>query len=151
MKSKIYAIFLLLSFLVVLSHLMVPHHHHESSNTDNSSKNIHQTHSHYHNGTHHHHHESEDPENDTENNPDAGLPQHFHFTVTNEFDFLRLNKISSDDVKLGNQDLITSQLFFRELDEPPVIIVKHNFESERHLFTQNKPGANSLRGPPSIA
>ena len=151
MKRKIYSISLLLSFIVVLGHLIVPHHHHESSNTDNSSKNIHQTHSHEHNGTHHHHHESEEPENEKDDNTDPGFPQHFHFTVTNDFDFIRLNKISSNEVKLGNQNLITSRLFFREMDEPPIIIVKANFESERYFFTQYEPGANGLRGPPSIA
>ena len=151
MKRKIYSISLLLSFIVVLGHLIVPHHHHESSNTDNSSKNIHQTHSHEHNGTHHHHHESEEPENESEDNADSGFPQHFHFSVTNDFDIIRWNKISSDDIKLGNQDLLTSQLFFWELDEPPANIVKPNFESERHFFTQYEPGANGLRGPPSIA
>ena len=151
MKSKIYAISLLLSFLVVLGHLMVPHHHHETSNTENLSNNTHQTHSHSHNGTHHHHHESEEPENERDNNTDPEFPQHFHFSSTNDFDFIRLNKISSNDVKHCNQDLLTSQLFFWELDEPPVIILNSNFKSERHFFTQNKPGANSLRGPPSIA
>ena len=137
--------------MVVLGHLMVPHHHHESSNTDNSSNNIHQTHSHSHNGTHHHHHESEEPENESENNTDSGFPQHFHFSATNDFDFIRLNKIASNEVKLGNQDLLTSQLFFWELDEPPIILLNSYFELERHFFTQNKPGANGLRGPPSIA
>ena len=151
MKSKIYAISLLLSFLVVLGHLMVPHHHHETSNTENLSNNTHQTHSHSHNGTHHHHHESEDSENEREDNEDSGFPQHFHFSATNDFDFIRLNKISSNDVKLCNQDLLTSQLFFWELDKPPIVIVKPNFELGRHFFTQNKPGAYSLRGPPSIA
>ena len=130
---------------------MVPHHHHETSNTDNLSKNTHQTHSHHHNDTHHHHHESEEPENESENNADPGFPQHFHFSATNDFDFIRLNKIASNEVKLGNQNLITSQLFFWELDEPPIVILKPNFESERHFFTQYEPGANGLRGPPSIA
>ena len=152
MKRKIYSITLLLSFMAVLGHLMVPHHHHESSKAENSSKHIHQTtHSHYHSGTHHHHHESEESENEKENNAEPGFPQHFHFSVTNDFDFLRLNKVLSNDVTLGNQDLITSQLFFWELVEPPIIILNSNFELEKHFFTQNKPGANGLRGPPSIA
>ena len=138
--------------MVVLGHLMVPHHHHESSNTEISSKNIHKTtHSHHHNGTHHHHHESEESENDRENNADQGFPQHFHFSVTNDFDFIRLNKISSNKVKLGNNDLMASQLFFWGLNEPPIIIVNSNFEWEKHFITQYEPGANSLRGPPSIA
>jgi hypothetical protein len=61
MKRKIYAISLLLSFLVVFGHMMVPHHHHESFVIEFSSElGHHGNHSHPHNGKHRHAHGEEE-------------------------------------------------------------------------------------------
>ena len=150
MKKEIYAISLLLSFLVVLGHMMVPHHHHESFTIEYSSKlNQQEAHSHPHNGHHHHSHDDEENDNQADHNSDHGFPQHFHFSATDDFDLVRVNQTGKINYITNNLYLINSELLPKRLFDPPNI--SPNTFSDFFAKSQYEPGANGLRGPPSIA
>ncbi len=149
MKKEIYAISLLLSFLVVFGHMMVPHHHHESLTIEYSSKlNQQKNHSHPHNGKHHHSHDDEN-DNQAANHSEHSFPQHFHISATDEFDLVRVNQAGGNNYITDNQYLINSELLPMRLFDPPNI--SPNTFSDFFAKSQYEPGANGLRGPPTIA
>ena len=150
MKKEIYAISLLLSFLVVFGHMMVPHHHHESFTIEYSSKfNQQEAHSHPHNGKHHHSHDHDENDNQAADHSEHSVPQHFHFSATDDFDLVRVNQTGKINYITNNLYLINSELLPKRLFDPPNI--SPNTFSDFFAKSQYEPGANGLRGPPSIA
>ena len=150
MKKEIYAISLLLSFLVVLGHMMVPHHHHESFTIEYSSTlNQQEAHSHPHNGKHHHSHDHDENDNQADHNSEHNFPQHFHFSATDDFDFIRVNLTGKINYITDIQYSINSELLLKRVFNPPNI--SPNTFSDFIAKSQYEPGANGLRGPPSIA
>lgn len=147
MNRKIYAITLLLSFMVVFGHMMIPHHHHESFEVEFSGSVS--NHSHTHNGEHYHSHHEEESENQHEEHSDQNFPQHFHLSSSDDIELVRLNCSWTQDYKQVNQNLISSELFIHTFFEPPIISGNAYTFFEIPSNPQFKPQANSLRGPPT--
>ena len=139
MKNKIYAITLLLSFLVVLSHEMILHHHHEpvadnlfdvQSLVDPFSENS-----------------TEKSSTEEHNHP---FPIHHHISTTSEFVSARTNIQEANPVNKISALFIVSVIFQTDFFEPPCLSI--NRFRNNHFFTPSTfyPGANALRGPPAI-
>lgn len=151
---KIYSISLLLTFLLVLSHDMIPHHHHDV-NLDMVSS-IHKNsnpHSH-HSEADHHHHDFEHKHDHSEENDEEHehrFPLHFHVVAAKDYNQVRQVVNGSDISKLNSIVNLYSFNRFGEFAEPP------NFDFIRYtdlpflINTIFEPGAISLRAPPCIA
>lgn len=154
MKRKIYAISLLLSFLVVLSHLVISHHHHDTEAYDFISGHVvADGHKHEGNEKHHHHHEAnkeKKSEKDTDKEHNHPFPFHHHVSVTNDFDFTRTNyqesNISNHSIKI----ITVLCLFHSEHPEPPNLTNYSFGDPPFIIISLFEPGAIALRGPPSI-
>lgn len=148
MKRKIYAIFLLLSFLVVLSHELIAHHHHEDVAFDFSSKYVHDNEYNQLQDKESHNHKSNDEDKNSEHN--HTFPLHHHISATNDFDIERTNLLESNSQIPNTTSFIIAYLFIVEFPIPPNL--------ERNLYREHKflisslfnPAANALRGPPFI-
>ena len=139
MKNKIYAISLLLSFLVVLSHEMIIHHHHESVafNLFDSQSQVDSP------------FEKSNERNSTEehNHP---FPLHHRISATNDFVSARTNIQESNPVNKISSLFGLSDIFQTDFIEPP-ILSSNRYRDKSLLISSNYyPAANSLRGPPSI-
>ncbi|WP_157624444.1 MULTISPECIES: hypothetical protein [Sunxiuqinia] len=139
MKNKIYAISLLLSFLVVLSHEMILHHHHddmvegllskqsivdfpvEKSNEGNSA--------------------------DEHNHP---FPLHHHISATSDFVYARTNLHKSNSFKKITTLFVVLLVFQNDYFEPPCSKSQYYRREQIILNSLFAPEANALRGPPSI-
>lgn len=139
MKNKIYAISLLLSFLVVLSHEMILHHHHELV-ADNLFDSQSQVDSPF---------EKSNEKNSTKehNHP---FPIHHHISATSDFVSARTNIQESNPVNRISSLFRVSDVFQTDFFEPP-ILSSNRYRDKSFLISSNYyPAANSLRGPPSI-
>lgn len=132
--------------------MMVPHHHHESLALKSADQKIHEvSHSHKHNGVNHHHHDHEEENDEDENGADHNVPKHLHFSASGNFDFLRINNVSTENELQVPLKVSFLEVFCWELDEPAAIDFLYDLWPDIMAKNQCKPGANSLRGPPSIA
>lgn len=150
MKRKIYAISLLLSFLLVLSHELIEHHHHHHEDLafDFSARYEHDTgHDHLH-GTMNHHHESNNTEKDSEHN--HPFPFHHHFCVINDFEIERINLLEGNSQIPNAASFIISYLLIVEFVKPPNL--ERNLYGEQQFLKSSlfNPAANALRGPPAF-
>jgi len=138
-KNKIYAISLLLSFLVVLSHEMILHHHHEpmadnlfdrQSLVDSFGNNS-------------------DERNSTEehNHP---FPVHHHISSTSDFVSVRTNLQETNPVNKISSLFLVSDVFQTDFFEPPGLLTNRYRDKSILISSSYYPGANALRGPPSI-
>ena len=139
MKNKIYAISLLLSFLVVLSHEMIIHHHHEpvAVNLFDSQSQVDSP------------FQKSNERNSTEehNHP---FPIHHHISATSDFISARTNIQESNPVNKISSLFLVSDVFQTDFFEPP-ILSSNCFRDKSFLISFNYyPAANALRGPPSI-
>ena len=148
MIRKFKAILLLLSFTMVLFHMMVPHHHHESLAEAESAHHQNVSHTHHH-GSHHHHHDHENEDSNSRDN-NQNLPQHFHFSTSDNFEMLRINKVAREINEPAHSALAIIYVFswdpkdlYDNLNHPT------NWPA-KSAISQFKPGANGLRAPPSI-
>lgn len=151
MKNKIYAISLLLSFLVVLSHEMIPHHHHEVTALNLSDSNVHNDNhelKHHQGEEHQHHHDSENEEKKTEHN--HPFPFHQHLSVTNDIYIERTNLLESNTQIRDVSFIVFTQLFRTELSKPPNLEGKLYEEPPFLIPSLSYLEAFALRGPPSI-
>jgi hypothetical protein len=106
------------------------------------------SHTHEHNGVHHHHHDDE-PEG--ESRGEHNLPLHLHFSADGEVDFLRIHTAPLDDHQPANQEITAFNTADFFLNDP--LFRRSYFHPDFGFLVkiQSKPGANGLRGPPSIA
>lgn len=153
MKRKIYAISLLVSFLVVLSHQVISHHHHDTTAYDITSNMVADGHKHEHNEKNHHHqdsHQEEKSEKDTDKDHNHPFPFHNHISVTNDFDCTRANyqesNISNHSIKI----ITVLCLFNREYSESPELSNYGFGDPPFLIISLFEPGAIALRGPPTI-
>ena len=154
-KRKIYAILLLLSFLVVLTHDIIPHHHHDCD-TDalSSSHNHDEKYAHHEIADHHHNdeeHQNHNVSDDAEKEHNHTFPLHHHISPTNDFDYLRNELIR---IIAFNLPLLAFLNFSSDtsLSEPPEICILQLFTDKPFFISALfKPGAIGLRAPPSIA
>lgn len=149
MKNKIYAILLLLSFLVVLSHELIAHHHHDVMAFDFSTK---YEHNHADNHTHdkdnHHNHDSQKEKKDSEHN--HPFPFHNHISATNDFNIERTSVLESNSQIRDVALIIYIELFVGEFSKPPNLEGNLYGEPPFLITSLFEPGAIALRGPHSI-
>lgn len=151
MKRKIYAISLLLSFLVVLSHQVISHHHHDTlayDFTSNIEKDDGQKH--VHNDNHHDSHEEDNSQKDTDKDHNHPFPPHQHISATNEFDCTRTGIQQTNTSNHSIKIITVLCLFLRDYSEPPNLTNYSFGESPFLINSLFEPGAIALRGPPSI-
>ena len=139
MKNKIYAISLLLSFLVVLSHEMILHHHHESvadnlfdgqSLVDSFGEKS-----------------KEKSSSEEHNHP---FPLHHHISATSDFVYARTNIVESNPLNKISSLFLVAVIFQADFFEPPCLSI-NPFKDKSFLISSiYYPAANALRGPPSI-
>jgi hypothetical protein len=150
-KNKIYAISLLLSFLVVLSHEMIAHHHHVDLALNFSDMYEHDDdheRKHPHEGEHQHNNDSQKEEKSTEHNPP--FPFHHHISATNDFTIERTNLLESNTQIRDVSFLVFTELFRIEFIKPPNLEGKLFKEPPFLISSLCNPEAIALRGPPSI-
>ena len=154
MKKQIYAISLLLSFLVVLSHQVISHHHHDTLAYDFTASHVKvDGHVHQHNDEHHHHHDSHkegDKEKDSDKDHNHPFPLHQHISATNDFDCTRTNIQESNSNNHSIKIITVLSLFHREYSEPTNLTNYSSGEPPFLINSLSEPGAIALRGPPSI-
>jgi hypothetical protein len=154
MKNKVYSIPLLLAFMVVLSHEMVPHHHHGCGmeifsifHNHTGQHPQHDTNPHQHNDFEDHGHKKSA---DSEKEHRHPFPFHHHLSATNDFDYLRykLNKNLIVSIPL----LTVSNAFKNtKLSEFPTLNYIRFTEIPFFIKSVFLPGAIGLRAPPSLA
>ncbi len=153
MKKQIYAISLLLSFLVVLSHQVILHHHHDEMAYNFITNHVETDgDSHEHNDKHHHHDSNEESNNekDTDKDHKHPFPLHQHVSATNDFDYARTSVLESNQNLKNLTSFHVSNIILGGFSELPKF-TNLSFRAApfiiKNLF---KPGAIALRGPPSI-
>ncbi|PKP33120.1 MAG: hypothetical protein CVT99_01320 [Bacteroidetes bacterium HGW-Bacteroidetes-16] len=151
MKIKFYAISLLLSFLVVLSHEMIVHHHHVDLALNFSGTVEHDDdheHKHPHEGEHQHNNDSLKEEKSTEHN--HPFPFHHHILATNDFTIERTNLLESNTQIREVSFLAFTELFRKEFLKPPDLEGKRFKEPPFLISSLSYLKASALRGPPAI-
>jgi hypothetical protein len=149
-KNRIYAISLLLSFLVVLSHEMIAHHHHEAMPLNFSDSIVHDDDHElkHHQEEEHQHHDSEKEEKKKEHN--HPFPFHQHFSSTNDGYIKRANILESNTQVRDVLFLVYTELFRTELSKPPNLEGKLYKEPPFLIPSLSYLEAFALRGPPAI-
>lgn len=139
MKNKIYAISLLLSFLVVLSHETILHHHHESvavnlfdgqNQVDSPGEKNEEG-----NSSEEHHHP---------------FPIHHHISATSDFVYARINIVESNPLNKISTLFVVSVVFQTDFFEPPCLVINPFKDKSFIIPSSYYPAANALRGPPTI-
>lgn len=154
MIKKIKAISLLLSFVMVLIHMMVPHHHHELMAEFSKNKQEQVSHAHHHgSGSHHHHHDHHHDTNNDKQNTDQFLgfllTGHTHTPViVSEYYFSKIIKSTKQQVKAQKTHGVSNYTY---ISVSKYKVLKHQIT---HPPPQRiiKPFLNShfLRGPPVL-
>tara|TARA_R110002050_G_scaffold85091_1_gene181555 strand:+ start:18309 stop:18761 length:453 start_codon:yes stop_codon:yes gene_type:complete len=148
-KNKIYAISLLLSFLVVLSHELIAHHHHDDLAFDFSTKYEHiDDDDHGHDKDNHHNHDSQKENESSEHN--HPFPFHHHVSATNDFNIERTSVLESNSQIRNVALLIFAKLFLVEFSKPPNIEGNLYGEPPFLIPSLSYLEAFALRGPPAI-
>lgn len=138
-KNKIYAISLLLSFLVVLGHGMIPHHHHESvagnlfdgqSLVDFPDEKTNERNS-----------------SEEHNHP---FPIHHHISASSDFVTARTNLQESNPLNKTSSLFVVFVVFQTDFSEPPSITTNRYKDKPFLISSDSYPAANALRGPPAI-
>lgn len=149
MLKKIKAISLLLSFMMVLGHMMVPHHHHESLAEIKKTHHEHISHAHRHGS--HHHHDHEKQESDDKGSSDQNVPQHFHFSTSDNFEPLRIDKAGREINGQAQPTIAIVNLFSWDSNDSYDSVNYPNIWPEKAVRSKHSPEANGLRAPPPIA
>jgi hypothetical protein len=148
-KNKIYAISLLLSFLVILSHELMPHHHHDMALIISGRYEHDDERDHHHDKEDHHQHDSQDEEENSERN--HPFPFHQHISATNDFVYARTNLHESNSLNKVAILFVVSVVFNTDFFDPPGP-ANNSYRNKPFLITSLfNPEAYALRGPPSIA
>lgn|GEM_PF-3239623 len=150
-KNKIFALSLLLSFWVVLSHEMIVHHHHEDLALNFSVSNVHDDdheHKHPNEGELPHSHDSQKENESPEHN--HPFPFHQHISATNDVYIERTNRLESNTQIRDISLLVFIELIRTELSKPPNIEGKLYEEPPFLIPSLSYLEAFALRGPPSF-
>lgn len=139
MKNRIYAISLLLSFLVVLSHEMILHHHHELM-----ADNLFDGQSHIDSFGEKNYEKNSSEEH---NHP---FPIPHHISATSDFVYERTNLQESNPVNKISSLFLVSDVFQADFFEPPILPINRFRDKSFLISSIYCPAANALRGPPSI-
>jgi len=134
MRKNIIAISLIVSFLMVVIHEMIPHHHHAME--DDMELFSHQ---------HHNHHEGTDSETDHTNH--FPIPAHQHVSASEGFDLIRVNAHLEKVITSPICFLIPNYLSWVPEAEPP----GHTFYFDFTSPLNSLPfiiSPNAMRGSP---
>lgn len=140
MKNKIYAISLLLSFLVVLSHEMIPHHHDDLAL-------IHSV-AHENDDDHEHKHDSQKEEKSTKHS--HTFPFHQHLTPSNDVCVERTRLLESSIQFRHVSYFVCTPLIRTDLSKPPNLEGKLYEDPIFLISSICSLEAFALRGPPVI-
>lgn len=148
MKNKIYAISLLLSFLVVLSHELIAHHHHDLAFYFSTRYESVDDHEHPHDKENHHNHDSQNEEKNSDHN--YPFPFHHHISTTDYFNIQRTNILESNTQFRDIAFFIVAELFRVEFSDSPNL--EGNLYGEPPFLKTSLCNLETiaLRGPPSI-
>lgn len=134
---------------------MIAHHHHDTmvNNFSHSPDQVDDK-THHHSDKHHHHHHDSDDEKpkkkDSEKEHNHPFPFHKHVSETNGFDYTRSNGLESNSQVRNIISYTVKDVFPDDFYEPPDLN-QNIYEDKPFLITSHfKPGAITLRGPPSI-
>ncbi len=150
MKNRIYAILLLLSFLIVLSHDIIPHHHDDLVlNYTHTSKHDEECgHNHHHMDGHHHSNDSKNEKKSKEHN--YPFPFHQHFSASNDI-YINRSSLIESCTQIRNVLFLAYFDFFRiEIFKPSNLKIDYNKAPTFLLSLICNLEAFSLRGPPAI-
>lgn len=150
MKNKIYAISLLLSFLVVLSHEMIAHHHDDLALNFSLTYEAYIEHEHKHpysRENQHNNNSQQEEKNSEHNHP---FPFHQHISATNDVYIERTNLLESNSQIRDVSLLVYTELFRTELSKPPNLEGKLYEDPPFLLLSLSYLEAFALRGPPSF-
>lgn len=140
MKIKIYAISLLLSFLVVLSHEMIPHHHDDLALIYSVT--------HENDDGHEHKHDSQKEEKSTKHS--HSFPIHQHLTASNDVYIERTRLLESNIQFRHFSFFVCAQLVRSDLSRPPNLEGKLYEEPTFLISSICSLEVFALRGPPVI-
>ncbi|MCT4586850.1 MAG: hypothetical protein N4A71_03450 [Carboxylicivirga sp.] len=148
MKLKIYSISLLVSFLAILSHQMIPHHHHDDLLDSVSISQI-QVEEHVHHDSHGHHHHHDN--NHSDETHSHSFPPHNHSLASEEYSFARLIVDSGTTLKVTS--FIVLYIKPTESIDDQLLIDKERRYSDIPFLINSlfQPGAIGLRAPPCMA
>ena len=153
MKKKIYAIGLLLSFMIVLGHEMIPHHHGYNFDIQDVATPQPKHHSHHHSDGHHHHHKTteQDKADNSRKNHDHPFPLHHHLSTDYGFDCIRIDLRKNVELQSILLMVLTTRLTDTEILPPEIEFLKYFANKPFRIKSIFEPGAIGLRAPPSIA
>lgn len=150
-KQKIISITLLLSFLVVLTHEMVPHHHHEVMDNEISAAHK-QTEEHAHHTKNDHHEHGKSHSHDDSENPGPehhqNFPLHFHSPTSSDYDFARAGGHNPGSTNLSPLIVVLHGHFSSPDPGPPDKKLLKYRDHSTPLFPSFLTGAIGSRAPP---
>jgi hypothetical protein len=153
-KNAIYATSLLLAFLVVLGHDLIPHQHDLLEYGLKSHSIELQTDSHHSHDGHHDHdsdHPTEREKHRSENNRKSSFPYHNHFYSDTDFDYTRLSINNYVSVKESSKSLAFHASLNNDFTQYPGYTICYYRTKPLLIRSLYQPAANPLRGPPAIA
>lgn len=150
MNEKFYSVSLLLSFLIILSHEIIPHNHHDLEEYCVSLQSDVYDHHHQSDDTDHLHHGKEGFPHKQENKHHHNFPFHQHLSADNSFNYIRI-----DLTKYAKRAYSSFAVLFGfvsiEIAHPPEIDLMHFKVKPFLVSTMFEPGSIGLRAPPFIA
>jgi hypothetical protein len=149
-KEKIYSISLLLSFLVILSHEIIPHNHHDLEEYSVSFQFDIYDHHHHADDTDHQHHGEKSFPQEKESKKQHNFPYHQHLSADNGFDYIRIVTKKGLNVAYSPVAVLFA-LDSIEIAHPPETGFNRFKVKPFLISTMFEPGAIGLRAPPSIA
>lgn len=153
-KQKVYSILMLLSFLVILCHEIIPHHHHEEIMEEFSA---------FHNEDSHHIHPEETHFHSTsgdkirnnilapDNHHKHAFPLHHHILTSFDNDFVRLDAKEYAPLKPLALRLFIIEDIFRETLKSADNKILRFPERPPLIISVFEPGAVGLRAPPCVS
>lgn len=134
MRTNILAISLIVSFLMVILHEMIPHHHHGMENDSELS-------------SHQHHTDTKGSNSETDNTNHFPFPVHHHLSASEGFDLLRVNTNLEREITSPFCFIVPDHLLRIPETEPP----ESTIHSDRTIPKNSHPfiiSPNAMRGSP---
>jgi len=143
MKQRVSAIILLLSFIGVMAHDMLPHHHHDDYNISET---------HIDNDKHDHdkcNHSSNDSNELTiKASHENHCPHELHNCTTS---YYNVSRVSNQQAQHISKDCLTPTLSALSSTSDYEIQRKIYFDSRSHIYCNIYLSISQLRGPPSLS
>ena len=137
MRKNIIAISLIVSFLMVVIHEMIPHHHHDMEDDIELF-------------SHQHHTDTQGSSSETDHDNHFPFPVHHHLSASEGFDLVRVSKNLEREITSPFCFIVADHLLRIPDSEPPesTILSDLTIPKNSHPFIISP---NAMRGSPSIA